>query len=239
MLLADDAEMLVECVFMLLGVWVRELRTAAETSRMSSEKTSWVYEKWALLKSTGCLRCLCHQPCSTAGGKSRQSTLRWGMWTIAPAIMKERADVISARVAVPDYPPPPPFVPLNPATYTSHVPALLHAFFAARIAEANAHAHAAQTTANGSMLGTVPPPNAAPGTKAQLEDTGFDAAQSQIGPLGHVVTKETNGPPAKKKKVDDGAGGKIANGAAGKGVGGTGANGDGKVAPKKEKKKNP
>ena len=82
---------------------------------------------------------------------------------------KTPAETSSGKTAQPDFPPPPPFVPLNPATLQSHVPALLHAFFAARME---------------SGLGLA-------------DDEGFDAPHTQIGMLGQIVVKQP--PPLKKK----------------------------------------
>lgn len=73
---------------------------------------------------------------------------------------------------VPDYPPPPPFVPLNPSTIPTHLPALLHAFYAARI-EAG---------------------------KSVSEDDPFDPAHSQIGSLGQIVIKSQSAAAAQAAK---------------------------------------
>ncbi|WWC69373.1 uncharacterized protein I206_103312 [Kwoniella pini CBS 10737] len=62
---------------------------------------------------------------------------------------------------LPDYPPPPPFIPLNPTTIPTHLPALLHAFYAARIE-------------SGLSI---------------LEDDVFDPSQGQIGSLGQIIVK--------------------------------------------------
>ncbi|WWC61038.1 uncharacterized protein I303_103616 [Kwoniella dejecticola CBS 10117] len=62
---------------------------------------------------------------------------------------------------LPDYPIPPPFIPLNATTIPTHLPALLHAFYAARIE---------------SGLSIV-------------EDDIFDPAHGQIGSLGQIIVK--------------------------------------------------
>ncbi|ODN83198.1 hypothetical protein L202_01386 [Cryptococcus amylolentus CBS 6039] len=59
------------------------------------------------------------------------------------------------------YPPPPPFVSLSPITISTTVPALLHAFYSARVE-------------SGLSLS---------------EDDAFDAARAQIGSLGQVLIK--------------------------------------------------
>jgi transcriptional activator SPT7 len=72
-----------------------------------------------------------------------------------------------------DYALPPPLIPLNIATYTTELPGLLHAFFAARI-EAG--------------LGLE-------------DDPAFDATHSIIGSLGQVSVKAPVTMSAAKKKA--------------------------------------
>ena len=60
----------------------------------------------------------------------------------------------------PEYPPPPPFVPLTSTTYQTQLPALFHAFFASRIDSGQG-----------------------------LADDVFDPPHSQIGSLGQIVIK--------------------------------------------------
>ena len=62
--------------------------------------------------------------------------------------------------AEPDYPPPPPFIPLT-SSAISNLPALLHAFYAARL-EAGL---------------------------SISEDEPFDHTHSQMGPLGQITVK--------------------------------------------------
>lgn len=80
------------------------------------------------------------------------------------------------KVEEPDYPPPPPFVSLNPATLSTHLPALLHAFYASRM---------------DSGLSIT-------------EDDPFDLAHSQIGSLGQIIVKSHSSLAAKKKKEVNG-----------------------------------
>nr|KIR85585.1 transcriptional activator SPT7 [Cryptococcus tetragattii IND107] len=63
------------------------------------------------------------------------------------------------------YPPPPPFIPLAATTLTTHVPALLHAFYAARIEAGH----------------------------SLDEDDAFEPAHSQIGSLGQILVKGKTG----------------------------------------------
>ncbi|TYJ55382.1 hypothetical protein B9479_003885 [Cryptococcus floricola] len=70
------------------------------------------------------------------------------------------------------YPPPPPFVTLSPITISTTVPALLHAFYNARVE-------------SGLSLS---------------EDDAFDAAKAQIGSLGQIVIK--GGKDAKSGNTD-------------------------------------
>ena len=77
---------------------------------------------------------------------------------------------------MPDYPPPPPLIPLNPSTLSSHVPALLHAFYAARLESG----------------------------LSMTEDDPFDPSHSQIGSLGQIVVKNPPGTSTKKKKLVNG-----------------------------------
>lgn len=79
----------------------------------------------------------------------------------------------SAKSDAPDFAPPPPFIPLNPTTYTIQLPALLHAFFAARL-EAG--------------LGLE-------------DDPAFDTAHSVIGSLGQVNIKPVAVVGGAKKKA--------------------------------------
>lgn len=72
---------------------------------------------------------------------------------------------------LPDYPPPPPFVPLTPATYKSTAPSFMHKFLADRLEKG----------------GTLE------------ADDAFDPAQATIGPLGQVVVKAPQVPAGKKK----------------------------------------
>lgn len=72
----------------------------------------------------------------------------------------------------PDYPPPPPWIQLTPAVLQHHVPALLHAFFAAR-------------QESGLGLG---------------DDEGFDPAHASIGSLGQIVNKSQHSLMMKKRK---------------------------------------
>ncbi|WWD15998.1 hypothetical protein CI109_100422 [Kwoniella shandongensis] len=60
-----------------------------------------------------------------------------------------------------DYPPPPPFIPLNESTYRTQVPALLHSFYASRLES---------------------------GTSLFNDDT-FPPPRNQIGSLGQIVVK--------------------------------------------------
>nr|XP_019042309.1 hypothetical protein I302_08911 [Kwoniella bestiolae CBS 10118]OCF21239.1 hypothetical protein I302_08911 [Kwoniella bestiolae CBS 10118] len=62
---------------------------------------------------------------------------------------------------LPDYPPPPPFIPLNISSIPTHLPALLHAFYAARME-------------SGLSI---------------TEDDVFDPSHAQIGSLGQVIFK--------------------------------------------------
>lgn len=80
-----------------------------------------------------------------------------------------------------DFTPPPPFIPLSLTTYQNYLPALLHAFFAARI-EAG--------------LGLEDSPN-------------FETSHAVIGSLGQVSVKQPVVASGPKKKVvnGDGAGG--------------------------------
>ena len=83
----------------------------------------------------------------------------------------------------PEFPPPPPFVPLTQAAVSSSVPALLHAFFAQRIE---------------SGVGLA-------------DDEGFDPAHCQIGSLGQVVHRSAaavSSSIAKKKREREGDAGK-------------------------------
>jgi transcriptional activator SPT7 len=75
----------------------------------------------------------------------------------------------------PDFPPPPPFIPLNQNTLHTHLPALLHSFFAQRLE---------------SGLGLA-------------DDPAFDAAHTQIGSLGQIVSKTGPGVAKKKKEVEE------------------------------------
>jgi transcriptional activator SPT7 len=75
----------------------------------------------------------------------------------------------------PDYPPPPPFIPLNQNTLHTHLPALLHSFFAQRLE---------------SGLGLA-------------DDPAFDAAHTQIGSLGQIVSKTGPSVAKKKKEVEE------------------------------------
>ncbi|WVQ78346.1 hypothetical protein IAT38_000431 [Cryptococcus sp. DSM 104549] len=121
------------------------------------------------------------------------------------------------------YPPPPPFIPLTIQTLPSHLPALLHAFYAAR--------HEA-----GLPLG---------------EDDPFDPAHAQIGSLGQVVVKsgkgagEKGGEKGKGKKrereegEEEGGPGGGGGGGGAKKAGKKGAGGVGKgnwIRPSKEEK---
>lgn len=74
--------------------------------------------------------------------------------------LRVHANVNRAKEEGPEYPPPPPFIPLSSTTYQSQLPALFHSFFAARLE---------------SGLG--------------LADDGFDNTHSQIGPLGQIIVK--------------------------------------------------
>ena len=78
----------------------------------------------------------------------------------------------SGKADLPDYPPPPPFIPLNQNTLHHHLPALLHSFFASR-------------QESGAGL---------------LDDEGFDFGHSQIGSLGQIVNKFQSTLATKKKK---------------------------------------
>ncbi|KAK6902974.1 hypothetical protein L486_06429 [Kwoniella mangroviensis CBS 10435] len=62
---------------------------------------------------------------------------------------------------LPDYPPPPPFIPLSVSSIPTHVPALLHAFYAARME-------------SGLSI---------------IEDDVFDPSHAQIGSLGQIIVK--------------------------------------------------
>ncbi|WRT67212.1 uncharacterized protein IL334_004178 [Kwoniella shivajii] len=77
---------------------------------------------------------------------------------------------------LPDYPPPPPFIPLSPATIPTHLPALLHAFYATRME-------------SGLSIS---------------EDDLFDPSHAQIGSLGQIIMKNSSVPNvatiAKKKR---------------------------------------
>jgi len=86
----------------------------------------------------------------------------------------------SPKEDVLDYPPPPPFVPLNPNTLSAHIPALLHAFYAARLESG----------------------------KGVSEDEPFDYTRSQISSLGQVIHKnpQANNAASKKKREGDGDG---------------------------------
>ena len=75
---------------------------------------------------------------------------------------------------LPDYPPPPPFIPLNPTTLPTQLPALLHAFFAARME---------------SGLGLA-------------DDVTFEPSRSQLGSMGQIVIKNAPSLPAKKKRPE-------------------------------------
>ncbi|KAK4686338.1 transcriptional activator SPT7, partial [Tremellales sp. Uapishka_1] len=66
-----------------------------------------------------------------------------------------------AKVDIPDYPPPPAFIPVNPSTLSSHLPGLLHAFYAARLESG----------------------------MSMASDDPFDPSLSQIGPLGQIIAK--------------------------------------------------
>lgn len=63
------------------------------------------------------------------------------------------------------YPPPPSFIPLAATTLYTHVPALLHAFYAVRIEAGH----------------------------SLDEDDAFEVAHSQIGSLGQIVVKGKTG----------------------------------------------
>ena len=73
-----------------------------------------------------------------------------------------------------DYEPPPPFVPLNPSSISSQLPALLHAFFNARLE---------------SGFGVS-------------EDDPFDHVHSQIGSMGQIVVKNAAGQIKKKPREE-------------------------------------
>lgn len=73
-----------------------------------------------------------------------------------------------------DYLPPPPFVPLNPSSISSQLPALLHAFYNARLE---------------SGMGIS-------------EDDPFDHAHSQIGSMGQIVMRNAPGQIKKKPRED-------------------------------------
>ncbi|EIW69413.1 hypothetical protein TREMEDRAFT_62279 [Tremella mesenterica DSM 1558] len=83
------------------------------------------------------------------------------------------ASGLGSKIHQPDFPPPPPFIPLSTTTLHIQLPGLLHAFFATRIE---------------SGIGLV-------------DDQGFDVQHSQIGMLGQVIVK--NPPPVKKKVVEE------------------------------------
>lgn len=85
---------------------------------------------------------------------------------------RNKAAANGAKEDVPDYPPPPPFVPLTPASYKSATPGLLHAFYAERLEKG----------------GTLE------------ADDAFDPAQATIGPLGQIVQKAPPGNQTTKKK---------------------------------------
>ncbi|KAK8869732.1 hypothetical protein IAR55_000300 [Kwoniella newhampshirensis] len=73
-----------------------------------------------------------------------------------------------AKEDQPDYRPPPAFMPLNSSTLTAHLPALLHAFYAARLE-------------SGLSI---------------TEDDTFDPPRNQIGSLGQIVIKMHSAPGA-------------------------------------------
>lgn len=78
----------------------------------------------------------------------------------------------SGKSDLPDFPPPPPFIPLNASTIQHHLPTLLHSFFMGR-------------QESGAGLD---------------DDEGFDTAHSQIGSLGQIINKAIHPVVPKKKK---------------------------------------
>jgi len=82
-----------------------------------------------------------------------------------------------------EYPPPPPFIPLNQSTYLTHLPGMLHSFFSAR-------------------LGTE---------KGLQDDEAFDPGHAQIGSLGQIVSKVVIPvvPKKREKRDADGEGKKL------------------------------
>ncbi len=86
----------------------------------------------------------------------------------------QHATLISSRskVDVPDYPPPPPFVPLTQSNYISQLPSILHSFFSSRLN----------------------------GEKGLQDDGEFDPARAQIGPLGQIISKNPVTVPGPRKK---------------------------------------
>ncbi|WVF72103.1 hypothetical protein IAT40_006915 [Kwoniella sp. CBS 6097] len=120
-----------------------------------------------------------------------------------------------------EYPPPPPFIPLNAATIPTHLPALLHAFYAARI-EAGL---------------------------SISEDDAFDLTRGTIGSLGQIVVKNPpvytgTGAGAGAGAAAGGAGGPAGGGGGGGAAGGSkkkrdreGVEGDGQGDEEEKKKK--
>ena len=78
----------------------------------------------------------------------------------------------SAKEELPDYPPPPSFIPLNASTISTHLPALFHGFFDQRIESG----------------------------RGLADDVVFDPARSQIGTLGQIVVKNPPGTATAIKK---------------------------------------
>lgn len=134
----------------------------AATLPMSWVKISSVFETWAWRRNTACRVSQSLRRCFTAGRNGTTICQERGTcsapFTLPPGICADH--LFRAKEEGPEYPPPPPFIPLSTNTYQSQLPALFHSFFAARLE-------------NG--LG--------------LADDGFDSTHSQIGPLGQIVVK--------------------------------------------------
>jgi hypothetical protein len=124
------------------------------------------------MRSTDCPRLVSHLHFSTAGGNGIWTMVKTGKQLRLPILSKLIVRFYSGKADLPDYPPPPPFVPLNPATISTQLPALLHAFYASRIE---------------SGLGVS-------------EDDSFDATHSVIGSLGQIVVKNPNTGMKKKRE---------------------------------------
>lgn len=79
---------------------------------------------------------------------------------------------------MPDFAPPPPFIPLSPSTVFAHIPDLLRAFYDQRLQEGISIA----------------------------EDDPFDQVHSQIGALGQIVVKDPPKERLKKRREMNGDG---------------------------------